>query len=447
MRLIRKSSPLLVLAVVVGQLSATASDVPPYRGSPNLELVAHIPGAGGSDLEFFTRELMVWKDYFGNVHTVPDGEPPVTRHFVMVGNRLAPTGTNAGPMSGGAKIVDITNPQIPFIAGAVQDCWADQGDIQIAPGGMLAGIAKQGGTCRFPNGSNVPNGSIMVDLSNVYEPTILAVAPDSRGAHNNTFHPSGKYVYISSSGDTPNHVPIYDITNPSQPRHVKNFSLPGGDSPHDIRFSEDGTRAYMAGIDQFRIADTTDPENPKMIATFTAPGSTIGHDALVTPDKAFLFLGDELNGGGTAPCPGGAVYVYDIRGANETNPVLLGIVEAGSGPVTGRNNDEVGVNPVTTFGCTSHVMDLNPNKKSFTIGWYQAGSRTFDFSGLYNADGTPNPQNGLAWGAHGVGPVKETGWIVPQGANTWSAKQYAGLPGYIFSDDLQLGFYVTKIKS
>jgi hypothetical protein len=42
--------------------------------------------------------------------------------------------------------------------------------------------------------------------------------------------------------------------------------------------------------------------------------------------------------------------------------------------------------------------------------------------------------------------VKETGWIVPQGANTWSAKQYIGVPGYIFSDDLALGFYVTKIK-
>jgi hypothetical protein len=189
-------------------------------------------------------------------------------------------------MSGGAKIVDITNPEAPFIAGAVQDCWADQGDIQIAAGAMLAGIAKQGGTCRFPGGGNVPNGSVMVDISNVYQPTIVGVAPDGRGAHNNTFHPSGKYMYISSSGDTPNHVPIYDVSNPSQPRLVKNFSMPSGDSPHDIRFSEDGTRAYLAGIDQFRILNTSDPENPSMVSTFTVPGSTIGHDALVTPDKA-----------------------------------------------------------------------------------------------------------------------------------------------------------------
>ncbi|MGH2709878.1 MAG: LVIVD repeat-containing protein [Actinomycetota bacterium] len=427
--------------------SATpSSDLPPSRGSANLELVAHIPGAGGTDLEFFTRELIQWQDSTGTVHTVSEGEPPVTRHFAMVGNRLAPSGTGAGPMSGGAKIVDITNPEAPFIAGAVQDCWADQGDIQIAKGAMLASIAKQGGSCSFPDGGTVPNGSVMVDISNVYQPTIVGVAPDSRGAHNNTFHPSGKYMFISSSGDTPNHVPIYDVSDPSQPRLVKNVSFPSGDSPHDLRFSEDGTRAYLAGIDQFRILDTTNPENPTLVSTFTVPGSTIGHDALVTPDKAFLILGDELNGGSTAPCPGGALYIYDIRGAKETSPELIGIVEAGAGPVTGRNNDEAGVNPASTAGCTSHVMDLNPNKKSLTIAWYQAGTRTFDFSGLYNAAGAPSPQPSLAWGAYGVGPMKETGWIVPEGANTWSAKQYAGVPGYIFSDDLVLGFYVTKIK-
>lgn len=443
-----KSLPLLALAVLAGQLTANASDVPPYRGTPNLELVAQIPGTGGTDLEFFSRELSVWKDVDGDIHTAPDGQPLVTRHFAMVGNEYASTAAGAGPMTGGAKIVDITNPQMPFIASAVQDCQASQGDIQIASGGKLAGIAMQGGSCHLPDGTTLPRGSIMVDLSDVYAPTVVGIAPDGRGAHNNTFHPSGKYVYISSSGDTPNHVPIYDISDPSQPRLVKNFSFPDGNSPHDIRFSPDGTRAYMAGINRFRIVDTTDPEKPTLISTFTVPGSTVGHDALVTPDKAFLFVGDELNGGGTAPCPGGAVYVYDIRGANETAPVLLGLVEAGAGPVSGRNNNELVVPPpVSTNGCTSHVMDLNPNKKSFTIGWYQAGTRVFDFSGLYNTDGTPKTDaKVLAWGEYGSGPVKETGWIIPQGANTWSAKQYAGVPGYIFSDDLVLGFYVTKIK-
>ena len=96
-------------------------------------------------------------------------------------------------------------------------------------------------------------------------------------------------------------------------------------------------------------------------------------------------------------------------------------------------------------GCTSHVIDLNPDKRSFTIGWYVSGTRTFDFSGLYDAAGNPAPAPALSWGSLGAGPVKEDGWIVPNGGNTWSAKQYAGVPGYIFSDDLVHGFYVTKI--
>ena len=448
MRLITRSAPLLILTLLAGQLSATANEVPQYRGSANMELVAQIPGAGGTDLEFFSRQLREWRDFDGDLHVVPDGEPPVTRHFAMVGNQAAATATS-GPMSGGAKIVDITNPQVPFIASAIKDCTVGQGDIQVTKGGTVAAIAWQtssgGNRCSTHDGKALSRGSVMVDLSDVYNPLVVGGAPETGGSHNQTIHPGGDYLYISISSGS-GRIPIYDIRDPANPIRIKLWNPGSGDNPHDIRFSDDGTRAYMAGIDQFRVVDTTDPADPKLISTFTVPGSTIGHDVLVTPDKAFLFAGDELNGGGTAPCPGGAVYVYDIRGANETNPVLLGIVEAGAGPVSGRNNDEIGVPPISTSGCTSHVMDLNPNKKSFTIGWYQAGTRVFDFSGLYDASGAPAPTQSLRWGAHGHGPVKEIGWIIPQGANTWSAKQYAGVPGYIFSDDLVLGLYVTKIK-
>jgi hypothetical protein len=421
-------------ALVAAPASAEDQDLPAYRSSANFQLVAHLPGAGGTDLEFFSRDLTTWKDGSGTINTVPDGEPLVTRHFAFVGNRVQ-----------GPSIVDITNPEAPFVVASFPSCKADQGDIQVASNGKVASIAMQGGTCPMSTGVGATKGAILVDMTDVYAPRIVGNARETIGAHNTTIHPSGNYVYISTSGDVPNRIAIFDIRDPATPIKVRDFSPPSGDSPHDIRFSEDGTRAYMAGIDQYRIVDTSDPENPKMITTFVPPGTTIGHDALVTPDKAFLFVGEETNGGSTAPCPGGPIYIYDIRGANEQNPVLLGIAEAGSGPVTGRTNDEAFAGAVG--GCTSHVMDLAPNKKSLTAGWYVSGSRTFDFSGLYNADGTPKPTNNISWGAYGTGAMKETGWIVPQGGNTWSAKQYAPVPGYIFSDDLVLGFYVTKIKA
>ncbi len=57
---------------------------------------------------------------------------------------------------------------------------------------------------------------------------------------------------------------------------------------------------------------------------------------------------------------------------------------------------------------------------------------------------------GGSYGKYGAGLI-ESGWIAPvvggTGANTWAAKQYSKVPGYIFSDDQALGFYVTRIKS
>jgi hypothetical protein len=184
-----------------------------------------------------------------------------------------------------------------------------------------------------------------------------------------------------------------------------------------------------------------------LISTIVPPGGTIGHDTLVTPDKAFLFLGDEAGGGVTFPCPGGAIYAYDIR--NEAAPLLLGLAEAGGGPIVGRAIDEMPPGGATAGGCTSHVMELNPDKKSLTLGWYVLGTRTFSFASFYNPDGTPKatPQLTAAWGKHGVGLV-ETGWIIPDSSNTWAAKQYAKVPGYIFSNagGSGGGLYVTKIN-
>ena len=432
MRTIVKLLSVLVLATLTFQAPAGAGDdIPGYRSSDNLELVHQVaPGTGGTDIEFFTRELRRWFDADGVEHIIDEEDPPVTRHFAVVGNQ------NTGP-----KIVDITEPEIAYQVSAMPSCRPSQGDVQIHPDGMLVGLAKQGGTCTLPGGGAAPHGAILVDVSDVYAPEVISVASAPRGAHNITFTPDGNYVYVSESGDSPGQIPIYDISDPATPRKIKDWAMPSGDSPHDIRLSEDGTRAYGAGIDQFRIFDTTDPENPSVIVTFTVPGSTIGHDTLITPDKRFLFAGDEMNGGGTAPCPGGAIYVYDLL--DETSPELIGIVEAESGPVTGRNVTEAFVGSIG--GCTSHVMDLNPDKMSLTIGWYVSGLRTFDFSGLYDAQGNPSPSPSLRWGSLGVGPVLEDGWLVGDGGSTWSAKQYSEVPGYIFADDRNLGLLVVKI--
>lgn len=415
--------------------AAAAEACPQARRSENLECIAVLPSTGGTDIEFFSRELTTYRDEAG---TPVVSETPVTRHFAVVGNQET-----------GAQFVDITNPEAPYEVARLVNCRLTQGDPQVNAEGTLLTIAGQGGSCTMPDGRKKTDGSAIIDLTDPYNPTPVAFAPNAfEGAHNNTLHPGGRYLYISSSALAPNSertntvIPIYDLADPRNPRLVKNWTVPGN-GPHDIRFSDDGTRAYLAGISAFRIVNTENPEQPAVISTIVQPGGSIGHDTLVTRDKRFLFLGDEGGGGGPYACPGGAIAVYDLL--DERAPLFLGVAEAGGGPVTDRQLDEAAAGEVDS--CTSHVMSLNPNGTSLTIGWYGLGTRVFDFSSFYGPDGKAKTSAGiaLAWGRYGVGLV-ESGYMIPGNADTWAAKQYAPVPGYIFSDDLRLGFYVTRIK-
>ena len=429
----------LSLATIVPPAVADEDDA--TRNSPNLSMVARIAGIGGTDIELFTRSLTTYKDAAGAMIT---SETPVNRHFAMVGG-------SAGGR--GARFVDVSNPEAPYIVSEMgTNCSVGQGDVQVTVDGMLAAIAKQGsGTCRTVGGKTLTNGSALVDIADIYAPKVVGLVEQAGGSHNHTLHPSGKYLYISPSLEFPggpgnSAIPIWDISDPTAPRFIKNFTTPGN-GPHDVRFSKDGKRAYVASVSTYYILNTENPENPTVISTMVPPGGYIGHDTLVTPDKAFVILGDEAGGGANYPCPGGAIYIYDIR--DETKPLLVGFGEAGGGPVAPRNLDDPGTTGVgVPGGCTSHVMELNPDNKSLSIGWYSLGTRTFSFASLYNADGTPKPTGQIAasWGKNGVGLV-ETGYIIPDASSTWSAKQFAGVPGYIFSNagGTGGGLYVTKI--
>ena len=424
---------LTLLALIPAPASAT------HRAGGGLTEVARIAGTNGTDLEFLSRTLTTYRAADGSTVTPAEA---VVRHFAVVGNLASNT-----------RIVDITNPEAPYVAAEIP-CTLNQGDVQVNAERNLVVIANgqssSRDTCTYVDATTgevrtMPPGAAIVDISDLYAPKVVAAAPHPSGVgHNTTLDPSGRYLYISrSGGSAPGSIPIYDLADIRRPRLVQNFALPSGDSPHDIRFNAAGTRAYAAGVDQFRILDTTDLEAPKVISTFNPPTGTIGHDTLVSDDGAFMFAGDEANGGSTFPCPGGAIAVYDIR--NETSPKLLGHVYAGVGPVTDRSLESP-TDAGAPGSCTSHVMAMNPDGRSFTIAWYKGGTRVFDFSGLYDAAGNPRPPAAIAtYGARGLGGVVETGFAAPDGANTWSAKQYAEVPGYIFADDLALGFYVLRV--
>lgn len=419
-----------VLAAGLGAVATADGGMPARTSDPAIKVVARMPAPGGTDLEFFSRALTRYKDASGRFVT---SSKPVMRHFAVVGNERSNT-----------RIIDITKPTEPFLAAEIA-CSMVQGDIQLNEKRSIVLIASDasGSNPKCPIGDDrpMPPGAAVVSIKDIYNPKVIAAAPAVGGAHNMTLMPGGRYLYISTSEITQatTTVPIYDLANPAAPKLVNTWVTPGN-APHDIRFNRSGTRAYFAGVSTYRIVDTTDPKAPVLISTFFPPGATIGHDTLVTDDGAFLLAGDEAGGGATYPCPGGAIHVYDIR--NEKAPVYIGASYAGAGPVTNRTTESS--EPGGVGSCTSHVMELNPDRKSLTLAWYSAGSRVFDFHGLYDEAGKPKTAVALAYGARGVGLV-ETAWAIPTGGVTWSAKQYAKVPGYIFSDDLVLGFYVVQL--
>ena len=419
-----------VLAAGLGTVATADGAIPARTSDPSVKVVARIPGPGGTDLEMFSRALTRYKDASGRFVT---SRTPVMRHFAVVGSEKSNT-----------RIIDITKPTEPFLAAEIP-CSLVQGDIQLNEKRSIVLIASDatGANPKCPIGDDapMPPGAAVVSIKDIYHPKVIAAAPAVGGAHNMTLRPDGRWLYISTSEITQatTTVPIYDLADPSKPKLVNTWVTPGN-APHDIRFNRSGTRAYFAGVSTFRIVDTTNPAAPVVISTFWPPGATIGHDTLVTDDGAFLLAGDEAGGGATYPCPGGAIHVFDIR--NEKAPIYLGASYAAAGPVTNRTTESSETGGVSS--CTAHVMDLNPDRKSLTLGWYSAGSRVFDFHGLYDEAGKPKTTAALAYGARGVGLV-EKAWAIPTGGVTWSAKQYAKVPGYIFADDLQLGFYVVQL--
>ncbi len=123
----------------------------------------------------------------------------------------------AGSYKNGMQIVDITNPRDSQIVG-VYDCGVTQGDIQVfrqasKPGRTFVAYASDTfgdgtSTCyqeaaalgfdvRKSDGSG-RNGTFIAEITDPLHPTTVSFVDITQGAHNQTVHPSGKYMYNSN---------------------------------------------------------------------------------------------------------------------------------------------------------------------------------------------------------------------------------------------------------
>ena len=327
---------------------------------------------------------------------------------------------SAAPLEkgGGLHVIDITDPANSHEVAWLK-CTVYQSDIQISYDQktviMAADDTGSPESCLMVG----KLGFLTVDITDPTNPRAIGMADIPLGSHNITAHPTKPYVYNSDSELTgPGEIQIWSIKDPAKPKLV-NTVVSAPHSPHDISFNEDGSMAVTAAVSHFDIFDTTDPENPVLKFTDQCPGCSITHDAKFTPDGTHIFIGDEAGGGVPYPCPGGALYAYEVTGTPVAPvAVLVGTFEP---VVVASAQGSVGA-------CTAHVFEISPDSKTIVISWYTAGTRLLDVS---------NPSL-----------ITEIGWFIPEGGDSWSSKFHPRLgSNWVFSNDINHGFDVYKIGS
>jgi len=145
----------------------------------------------------------------------------------------------AGSYKNGMQIVDITDPTGAQIV-SVYDCGVTQGDVQVfrqadKPGRTFSAYASDTygdgtSTCyqeaaalgfdvHKSNGTG-RNGTFIAEITDPLNPTTVSFVDITQGAHNQTLHPSGDYLYNSNSDLITSYQPaieIFDISTSRRP--------------------------------------------------------------------------------------------------------------------------------------------------------------------------------------------------------------------------------------
>lgn len=233
----------------------------------------------------------------------------------------------------GTSILDVSDPRSPRVVKQMKNPpGTHTHKVQIAGDILLINYEQ--------HGTGVPErvGFQILDISDPAEPKELGFfATTGRGVHR-MWYTGGDYVYVSATleGYTDRILMIVEISDPTKPREVSRWWLPGmwtagGEEPAwppELRVGAHhpivlGNRAYMGFWDAgLFIMDISDLAAPKLIsrAAWAPEAGGHTHTALPLPNRDLLVVTDEA----TEPeCQGPPtrVRVFDIN--DETQPRLL----------------------------------------------------------------------------------------------------------------------------
>jgi hypothetical protein len=366
----------------------------------------------------------------------------------------------AGSYTNGLHIYDVSDPADPQLV-THYDCAISQGDVQVFQRKDLGGrwfvaYASDGPADNMDSacveeadaaGANASertgSGTFIIEVTNPAAPKTVSFVYYEKGSHNQTVHPSGKYLYNSNS-DIVAFDPVEpgieytDITDITKPKDLGVFGivpLPGlGSNAHDIWFNADGSRAYVAAVTSTIILDTSDPTKPKQVSRIpneynvSHQAETLEAEIPGLGKRTVLIVADEFAGAqGTNQCPNGGLHVYDVSPNVEAVPVRLGYF----------NITMAGPTDVTLGRCTAHVFQLHREQGLMTIGWYNAGFRVLDIKELA----------GVSFGAQGTG-IKDVGFGRWAQGEAWAAKTPRASdkePFTVYTNDTIRGFDAWQV--
>ena len=368
----------------------------------------------------------------------------------------------AGTYRNGLQIIDITDPEAP-VHVTTYDCRILQGDVQTFSRTELvdgeevtrhyatytadSGYTHEHSPCYADAGvspatlAEEGDGTLIIDISDPAAPRTAAFLEIAGGSHNQTVHPSGDWLYNSNSGGCGNCIEVFDIRDLDAITQVASIPLTGDDS-HDLTFSADGTRAYSAAIVESVVIDTSVPAEPEVIGRIIDPAVTLHHqvDPVTIGDRTFVIINDELGGAaGNEVCPGGGLHVWEVTGDMETQPVKVGAFFTPE--ITVLEGAPSGTGGLVT--CTSHVFRIYEEQEKLVIGWFGAGVRVIDLSGL--ADVPVAVSAGVLGESVGIGMAEVGFHRFADDSDVWSAKVMEwdeDGSAYIFADDQSRGFDV-----
>ncbi len=242
----------------------------------------------------------------------------------------------------GWTILEVTDPTHPkhlrFIAGP-PNTWTIQ--IQVAEGKMITGLEQispsWGGD---PNAAN-DEGVLIWDVSRPTDPVLLGqFRTGGTGTHRN-YYDGGRSVHLASglSGYTNNIHQVIDIEDPTHPKEVSRWWVPGqwrdgGEAPEaagDVFLHGgayvDGPRAYLPyGSAGLVILDVSDIAAPRLVSRlgFSPPFlSFIGvHTAVPLPSRKLVVVNSEAI---QEDCREPANFAGLVDVSEETAPRLISL--------------------------------------------------------------------------------------------------------------------------